>query len=46
MPPIMSFNMGSLGFLTPFQLENYEKDIERVLNGMCSSVVIAIWLVI
>ena len=34
MPPIMSFHMGSLGFLTPFQLDTYKTDINRVFNGI------------
>lgn len=33
MPPIMSFHMGSLGFLTPFTLGSYKTDINRVFNG-------------
>ena len=34
MPPIMSFHMGSLGFLTPFTLGSYKTDINRVFNGI------------
>ena len=34
MPPIISFHMGSLGFLTPFQLDTYKTDINRVFNGI------------
>jgi len=32
-PPIVSFHMGSLGFLTPFQFQDYKKAISRVLKG-------------
>ena len=29
-PPIMCFGMGSLGFLTHFDAENYKDDIDRI----------------
>ncbi|CCE66016.1 hypothetical protein TPHA_0O00450 [Tetrapisispora phaffii CBS 4417] len=32
-PPIMSFALGSLGFLTTFNFENFKKDLKTVLNG-------------
>jgi NAD+ kinase len=32
-PPIMSFRFGSLGFLTPFELGNFEQQITQVLEG-------------
>merc|ERR1719420_2845318 len=32
-PPIMAFHLGSLGFLTPFEFENFEHQITRVLEG-------------
>jgi len=32
-PPVLSFNMGSLGFLCPFDFENYEKHVSYVLSG-------------
>lgn len=34
-PPIMSFALGSLGFLTPFQASDMETAIHRVLHGQC-----------
>ncbi len=34
-PPVVSFNMGSLGFLTPFQFADFKAEIEQVLNGDC-----------
>ena len=33
MPPIMAFHMGSLGFLTPFEMDNFESQINYVLQG-------------
>ncbi|ESO99523.1 hypothetical protein LOTGIDRAFT_231115 [Lottia gigantea] len=35
-PPIMAFNMGSLGFLTPFQFIDFKEEIVRVLSGGAS----------
>ena len=32
-PPIMSFNLGSLGFLTPFSFENYRENLESLFLG-------------
>lgn len=32
-PPIMAFHMGSLGFLTPFEVGNFEEQITNVLEG-------------
>ncbi|CCF60058.1 hypothetical protein KAFR_0I02790 [Kazachstania africana CBS 2517] len=31
-PPIMSFSLGSLGFLTNFKFENFRKDLPDILN--------------
>jgi NAD+ kinase len=35
-PPMMSFHVGSLGFLTHFVYENYQQDIRRVIEGNVS----------
>lgn len=35
-PPVISFNLGSLGFLTPFQVEDFQKEIADVLKGNCN----------
>ncbi|KAK3599556.1 hypothetical protein CHS0354_035793 [Potamilus streckersoni] len=32
-PPVMAFHMGSLGFLTPFKIENFQEQITDVLEG-------------
>lgn len=32
-PPVMSFSLGSLGFLTNFKFENFRVDLARILNG-------------
>ncbi|CAF0755557.1 unnamed protein product [Didymodactylos carnosus] len=32
-PPILSFSMGSLGFLTPFDYKNHQKVLDEVLAG-------------
>jgi NAD+ kinase len=32
-PPVMAFHLGSLGFLTPFEVENFEDQISNVLEG-------------
>jgi NAD kinase len=37
-PPIMPFNMGSMGFLTPFDLKDQKKEIARVMSGENNSV--------
>lgn len=37
-PPVMPFNMGSMGFLTPFDFSTYKEDTEAVLNGQNNSV--------
>ncbi|CAF1425981.1 unnamed protein product, partial [Didymodactylos carnosus] len=42
-PPVLSFSMGSLGFLTPFEFKNHYEVLNEVLAGklgfiICSSV--------
>ncbi|KAK2976152.1 hypothetical protein RJ640_012362 [Escallonia rubra] len=32
-PPIVSFNLGSLGFLTSHAFEDYRQDLEQVIHG-------------
>ena len=32
-PPVMAFHLGSLGFLTPFEFENFEQQVTHVLEG-------------
>ncbi|CAF2997129.1 unnamed protein product [Rotaria socialis] len=32
-PPVLSFSMGSLGFLTPFDYKNHEKILNEVVSG-------------
>lgn len=32
-PPILSFAMGSLGFLSPFLADNYKEDIDDLIRG-------------
>lgn len=32
-PPVMAFNMGSLGFLTPFSFDNFKDQVTHVLEG-------------
>lgn len=32
-PPVMAFHLGSLGFLTPFEFENFEEQVTHVLEG-------------
>ena len=32
-PPVIAFNMGSLGFLTPFSFDNFKEQITNVLEG-------------
>jgi NAD+ kinase len=34
-PPVMAFHLGSLGFLTPFEVDNFEQQITHVLEGRC-----------
>lgn len=36
-PSILSFSLGSLGFLTPFDFQNYREDLNKVMGGMSSS---------
>jgi NAD kinase len=31
-PPIMSFDFGSLGFLSPFYYENFEEEVDKVIS--------------
>lgn len=37
-PPFMPFNLGSMGFLTPFDFPNHQNDVASVLNGDNNSV--------
>lgn len=32
-PPVMAFHMGSLGFLTPFEFDDFQQQINNVLKG-------------
>lgn len=32
-PPVIAFNMGSLGFLTPFSFDNFKEQVTNVLEG-------------
>ena len=32
-PPVLSFGMGSLGFLTPFEVEDFRENIQDVIEG-------------
>ncbi|GJQ09269.1 hypothetical protein GpartN1_g1060.t1 [Galdieria partita] len=32
-PPVMSFNLGSLGFLTPFDFEIFKQEVHHILRG-------------
>lgn len=32
-PPVMAFHLGSLGFLTPFQFNNFHDQVTNVLEG-------------
>lgn len=32
-PPVVSFNLGSLGFLTSHSFEDYRKDLKQVIHG-------------
>jgi NAD+ kinase len=33
-PPVLSFSLGSLGFLTPFRFENFRDDLNLVMGGL------------
>ncbi|XP_020585772.1 putative NAD kinase 3 [Phalaenopsis equestris] len=35
-PPVVPFSLGSLGFMTPFQSENYQEYLDTVLKGPLS----------
>ncbi|KAB9006560.1 hypothetical protein FH972_026914 [Carpinus fangiana] len=35
-PPILSFSLGSLGFLTPFEFERYTEHLDRIMGGLSS----------
>lgn len=37
-PPVVPFNMGSMGFLTPFDFANHEKDVRTILDGVNNNV--------
>lgn len=37
-PPFMPFNLGSMGFLTPWDFSNHQQDIASVLSGKNNSV--------
>ncbi|XP_050308463.1 NAD kinase-like isoform X2 [Anthonomus grandis grandis] len=32
-PPVMAFHLGSLGFLTPFRFDNFQQQVNNVLEG-------------
>ncbi|XP_032969569.1 NAD kinase isoform X2 [Rhinolophus ferrumequinum] len=32
-PPVMAFHLGSLGFLTPFNFENFQTQVTQVIQG-------------
>lgn len=36
-PPVLSFSLGSLGFLTPFDFENYKDDLNQVMGGIATT---------
>ncbi|SMN19374.1 similar to Saccharomyces cerevisiae YEL041W YEF1 ATP-NADH kinase [Maudiozyma saulgeensis] len=36
-PPVLSFSLGSLGFLTNFKFENFKEDLPRILNHKIKS---------
>ena len=42
MPPVMSFHVGSLGFLTHFVYDSHQLDIRRVVDGEWSSVCVRV----
>ncbi|KAG8142287.1 putative NAD kinase protein, partial [Naja naja] len=31
-PPVMAFHLGSLGFLTPFNFENFQSQVTQVIE--------------
>lgn len=33
LPPVVSFSMGTLGFLTPFDVDEYQQHLLRVLRA-------------
>ncbi|XP_031495053.1 putative NAD kinase 3 isoform X1 [Nymphaea colorata] len=35
-PPLVSFSLGSLGFMTPFQIEHYKYSLDSILKGPIS----------
>ena len=35
-PPIMAFHLGSLGFLTPFEFDNFQQSVTNVFEGKLS----------
>lgn len=35
-PPILSFSLGSLGFLTPFEFDSFPEQLDRVMGGLSS----------
>lgn len=35
-PPVISFNLGSLGFLTPFQFDDFKTEIKDMMKGNCN----------
>ncbi|KAG0496692.1 hypothetical protein HPP92_001383 [Vanilla planifolia] len=35
-PPVVAFSLGSLGFMTPFQSENYQECLDTILKGPMS----------
>lgn len=34
-PPVLSFNLGSLGFLTPFDYDNFHEEVSALLDEGC-----------
>ncbi|PSN46488.1 hypothetical protein C0J52_19101 [Blattella germanica] len=36
-PPVMAFHLGSLGFLTPFEFDNFQEQVTNVLEGLIVS---------
>lgn len=43
MPLVMAFHLGSLGFLTPYNLENFQIQVTQVIQGK-PAVVLWSWL--
>ena len=33
----MAFHLGSLGFLTPFKFDNFQEQVDSVLEGECGA---------